>query len=100
MSLFEKRSESIAANGKPASHHSPNSQSSKIHVDWQDTRTFYNALKRNDKKVIALFYKNNGHGMTDDKAQADLSRRLHDWLDYFLKDIPVEWIGVEMKKDA
>ncbi|QFG53451.1 prolyl oligopeptidase family serine peptidase [Chryseobacterium sp.] len=69
-------------------------------VDWQETRTFYNALRRNDKKVIALFYKNNGHGMIDEKSQTDLSRRLLDWLDYFLKDVPIDWIGKEMKKDA
>ncbi|MBW8360015.1 MAG: prolyl oligopeptidase family serine peptidase [Weeksellaceae bacterium] len=69
-------------------------------VDWEDTRSFYNALRRNDKKVIALFYKNNGHGMEHEDAMMDLSKRILDWLDYFLKGIPSEWIGKEMEQDS
>ncbi|GEM_PF-470299 len=68
-------------------------------VDWEDTRTFYNALRRHDKKVIALFYKNNGHGMEHENAMIDLSKRILDWFDYFLKGIPSDWIGKEMDRD-
>jgi dipeptidyl aminopeptidase/acylaminoacyl peptidase len=32
-------------------------------VNWEETRTFYNALKRNKEKVVALFYPDDGHAM-------------------------------------
>ena len=69
-------------------------------VDWEETRTFYNALRRNDKKVIALFYKNNGHGMQHEDAMINLSKHILDWLDYFLKGIPSQWIGKEMDRGS
>ena len=66
-------------------------------INWRMTRTFYNALKRNNKKVIALFYKKNSHGLMDFASQKDLSLRFLDWCDYFLKDKKIDWIHKEMK---
>ncbi|MDD4639577.1 MAG: prolyl oligopeptidase family serine peptidase, partial [Bacteroidales bacterium] len=62
---------------------------------------FYNALRRNGKSVVALFYKGEGHGLRNQKAQFDLTSRILDWFDYFLKgDTNIEWISKEIKKDA
>jgi dipeptidyl aminopeptidase/acylaminoacyl peptidase len=62
---------------------------------------FYNALRRNKKDVIALFYKDEGHCIQEQNAQFDLTSRILDWFDYFLKDnIEIEWINKGIKKDA
>jgi len=55
---------------------------------------FYIALRRNGKNVIALFYKGEGHGLQNPDAQCDLTCRILDWFDYFLKDKKdIEWIS-------
>ncbi|WP_319592490.1 prolyl oligopeptidase family serine peptidase [uncultured Draconibacterium sp.] len=66
------------------------------------TMAFYNALCRNEKDVIALFYKGEGHSLMQKPAQYDLTCKLLDWFDYFLKDsVECEWISEGMnKKDA
>ena len=62
------------------------------------TMAFYNALRRNGKCVIALFYKDEGHVVQNQQAQTDLTSRTLDWFDYFLKgDTGVEWIKRGMK---
>ncbi|MPN42165.1 hypothetical protein SDC9_189721 [bioreactor metagenome] len=60
---------------------------------------FYNALRRNKKSVIALFYKNEGHVLLNKDAQFDLTFRIIDWFDYFLYgETNIEWIDKGMKK--
>lgn len=67
-------------------------------VTSDQTMAFYNALRRNKKNVIALFYKGEGHSLQQLKAQLDLTTRVLDWFNYFLKNKKdSEWInkGVE-----
>jgi len=67
-------------------------------VRWEDTRTFYDALRRNHKEVIALFYRNEGHSISSNEAMTDLSIRVIDWFEYFLKDNKdIPWISTEIK---
>lgn len=70
-------------------------------VKWEETRTFYNALRRNGKKAIALFYPREGHALVNPKAKRDLSIRILEWFDYHLKGKQdIEWIRKEMEKGA
>ncbi|WP_166666223.1 alpha/beta hydrolase family protein [Myroides indicus] len=62
-------------------------------VHWEQTRHFFTALKRYDKKHIALFYKGEGHAITDPKKAKDLFLRIKNWFDYYLKgDNSALWI--------
>jgi dipeptidyl aminopeptidase/acylaminoacyl peptidase len=68
-------------------------------VTSDNTMAFYIALRRNGKTVTALFYKGEGHGLQNPRAQYDLTSRILDWFDYFLKDEKdIEWIDREMDK--
>jgi len=71
-------------------------------VTADHSMTFYNALCRNQKEVIALFYKGEGHSLQKEQAQVDLTCRILDWFDYFLKGkAECEWISKGIsKKDA
>jgi len=70
-------------------------------VKWEETRTFYNALRRNGKKAIALFYPGEGHALVNPEASRDLSIRIMEWFDYHLKGKKdVAWIKIEMEKGA
>jgi dipeptidyl aminopeptidase/acylaminoacyl peptidase len=75
-----------------------------INVTSDNSMAFYNALRRNGKNAIALFYKGEGHGLQTQMAQTDLTCRILDWFDFFLKgDTGIEWIskGIKVeKKDA
>lgn len=57
-------------------------------VNWENTRKMYIALKREQKPVMALFYKNINHGITSTTPieNYDLSVRVLDWFDYHLKN--------------
>ncbi|MFM9403271.1 prolyl oligopeptidase family serine peptidase [Myroides odoratimimus] len=57
-------------------------------VDWENTRRMFIALKREQKPVMALFYKNIIHGFlsSDPVENHDLSIRVLDWFDYHLKN--------------
>lgn len=60
-------------------------------VTWENTRHMYIALQRYKKPVIALFYKNEGHSIWNN--QIDLTYRVMDWFDYYLKNKKdIEWI--------
>ena len=62
-------------------------------ISSDHSMAFYNALKRNGKEVIALFYNRENHGLQNPEAQQDLTSRILDWFDYFLKDkTDCEWI--------
>jgi dipeptidyl aminopeptidase/acylaminoacyl peptidase len=70
-------------------------------VTSDQTMAFYNALRRNKKDVIALFYKGEGHCITNYQAQYDLTYRILDWFDFFLPEATeTEWISKGMKEDA
>ncbi len=48
--------------------------------------------------MVALFYQDEGHSLLQKTTQKDLSVRMLEWLDYFLKDKrDVEWIDKQMK---
>lgn len=71
-------------------------------VTADHTMAFYNALRRNQKEVIALFYKGEGHSLLQKQAQFDLAHRILDWFGYFLNgNTESGWIekGIS-KKDA
>ena len=62
------------------------------------TMAFYNALRRNKKDVVALFYKGEGHGLQKPQAKYDLTSKILEWFDYFLKDkADAEWIRAGVK---
>lgn len=71
-------------------------------VTADHSMAFYNALRRNQKEVIALFYKEEGHYLQQKQAQFDLTSRILDWFGYFLKeDTECGWINIGIsKKDA
>ena len=63
-------------------------------ISSDHSMAFYNALKRNGKAVIALFYNRENHGLRNPEAQQDLTSRIIDWFDYFLKDeSDCDWIN-------
>ncbi|MEC4086632.1 alpha/beta hydrolase family protein [Myroides odoratimimus] len=64
-------------------------------IDWENTRRMFIALKRAQKPVMALFYKNINHGFStsDPVENRDLSIRVLDWFDYHLKNKKnIPWI--------
>lgn len=61
-------------------------------IYWEQTMEFYLGLKRNDKKVIALFYPDEGHGFQKAPSKLDIFTRVSDWMDYHLKGMKTEWI--------
>lgn len=71
-------------------------------VTSDHTMAFYNALRRNRKDVVALFYKGEGHNLQNEQAQFDLTCRILDWFDYFLiGNAECEWISKGIsRKDA
>lgn len=71
-------------------------------VKWEQTMEFFMGLKRFDKDVIALFYKDGDHTFYDTPINnSDISSRSLEWWDYFLKDkTDVPWISKQIKKDA
>ncbi|OFY43276.1 MAG: hypothetical protein A2X18_13120 [Bacteroidetes bacterium GWF2_40_14] len=69
-----------------------------LNVTSDHSMAFYNALRKNGKSVIALFYKGEGHGLHNKQAQFDLTSRILDWFDYFLKEERnIVWISKGMK---
>ena len=65
------------------------------------TMEFYIGLRRYKKDVVALFYQDGNHSFPDGTPeQVDLSEKVLDWWDYFLKDkTDIAWINKQMKKD-
>lgn len=71
-----------------------------LNIDWEQTMEFFLALKRSQKKVVAIFYENEGHSISDPRSRFDLYSRISDWFAYYLKDVNKEWIDQLEKKDA
>ena len=61
-------------------------------VPWEQSLMFYSALKRLNKKTILLAYPNEGHALSEEVNQDDLSRRARQWFDHFLKGNNSDWI--------
>lgn len=61
-------------------------------VSAEQTMEFYLALKRAKKKVIALFYENEGHSLSGSTAKLDLYSKISDWFAHYLKGADVGWI--------
>lgn len=66
-----------------------------LQVDPNQSMYFYMAMRRLQKPHIMLRYKNEGHVLLAKDNQVDLSKRMMDWLDYYLKDeIRPDWINI------
>lgn len=64
------------------------------HVDWHQSVEFYMALRRLNKKHMMLLYPEEGHVLLKPTNQIDLSQRILQWFNYFLKDDKsAEWIA-------
>lgn len=61
-------------------------------IYWEQTMEFYLGLKRNDKKVIALFYPDEAHGFQKLNSKLDIFTRVSEWIDYHLKGMKTDWI--------
>lgn len=67
-------------------------------IQTEETRSFYNALRKYRKPVVALFYTGEGHSLGTMQAQRDFTLRALDWFDYFLQDKQgIPWIDKQMK---
>lgn len=68
-------------------------------VPWDNTQHFYIALKKYHKPVVALYYKNIEHSIQDKQKveQIDLTSRIIEWFDYFLKNkTENNWINKQL----
>lgn len=66
-------------------------------VNPEQTRSFYNALRKYRKTVVALFYKDEQHSLMGYEQRKDLTVRMIEWFDYFLYDKKnVDWIDKQM----
>ncbi|OXA71512.1 hypothetical protein B0A67_12005 [Flavobacterium aquidurense] len=66
-------------------------QDSQVH--YYQSIEFYLALRRLGKIHTMLLYPGEGHVLMDKKNQKDLTRRIEDWFDYYLKgNIKPEWL--------
>jgi dipeptidyl aminopeptidase/acylaminoacyl peptidase len=58
-------------------------------VPWYQGIEFYTALRRLNKPVWMLVYNGEGHNLTQRHNAKDLSVRLYQFFDYYLKDAPM-----------
>lgn len=57
------------------------------------SRALYAALRRLGKKHLLLLYPQEGHILTKPKSKLDLTNRIQEWFDHFLKDHPApSWL--------
>lgn len=61
-------------------------------VPMNQSISYYLALRRLGQKCIFLAYPNEDHSLTIRENQADLTQRIFDWFDHFLRGNPSEWI--------
>jgi dipeptidyl aminopeptidase/acylaminoacyl peptidase len=68
-------------------------------IDVRQSLEYYLAMRRLGKKNILLLYPNEGHVFTDKENQIDLSLRLQQWFDYYLKEgTSAQWISVGVQQ--
>lgn len=69
-------------------------------VSPEGNKSTFSALRKYRKQVIALLYTNENHGIIDSGLQKDLTTRIIEWWEYFLKGKRnVPWI-LKQTKDA
>ena len=54
-------------------------------LPYEQSIFFYNALRRAGKKNVLLLYPNDNHIIVNKQNQMDLSKRISNWFDYYLK---------------
>ncbi len=63
-------------------------------VPWYQGIEMFLALRRLNKPVFMLNYNGEGHNLTRRSDQIDLTRRMQQYFDYYLKDAPIpEWMA-------
>lgn len=68
-------------------------------VNPEQTRLLYNVLRKHKKTVIALFYQDELHSLTQNKTRKDLSRKMLEWFGYFFQGYKdISWIDKEMRR--
>lgn len=66
---------------------------SDVNVLPRQAETFYAALRRLNKEHTMLVYPNDGHIFYNKSNQVDLTRKISEWFDYYLKDgIKHQWM--------
>ena len=69
-------------------------------VPYTQSVSYYLALRRMKKPTVMLIYPKEDHNLKKHENQADLSRRMMEWFDYFLKDKKTaEWIAEGTSSD-
>lgn len=64
-------------------------------VSWEQSVVFYTALRRLQKKHMMLVYPDESHAISKNTNQKDLTLRVQQWFDYYLKNQPpATWISV------
>ncbi len=58
-------------------------------VSSSQTMTFYMALRRLNKTCTMLIYPKEGHALKKESNQIDLSNRIRNWFDHYLKGLPL-----------
>jgi dipeptidyl aminopeptidase/acylaminoacyl peptidase len=62
-------------------------------VPWYQGIEFYMALRRLSKPVWMLNYNGQGHGLSQRQDRTDLTKRMMQYFDHYLKDAPMpDWM--------
>lgn len=62
-------------------------------VNWEQSVELYNALRRLNKEHLFLLYPNEGHSLIKKENQMDLTIRMREWFDHYLKGKePAAWM--------
>jgi len=63
------------------------------HVNALQGQEFYFALRRLGKEEVLLRYNDEGHNLYNNKSQEDLTLRIQQWFDRYLKNGPIkDWM--------
>lgn len=57
-------------------------------VNWEQQMEFFIALRKLKKEHIMVFYENDGHSLSNPENQKDMTNRLFDWYNHYLKGEP------------
>ena len=61
-------------------------------VPWEQSIEMYLAMRRLGKEAVFLHYHGEDHHPASYANKLDWAKRMKDWFDYYLKDVPVAWI--------
>lgn len=67
-------------------------------VDWRQSIELHLALRRLQKRNVFLAYSNQGHILTDQLAQFDLTTRIKEWFNYYLKNKAAQNMEISTNK--